>query len=247
MSKIQGAVLAASALFLAASAAPVLARPGGWNGPGWNGPGWNGPGWGGPGWGSPLDTRLPPNRRFEDSREGRIEASHFVAEGDAAVALGHGPVSVTSQSAQDDFMAGSDRAVYEAAVVDQLVKAGYDTTHADSEGGQVTELRISRDVLVPAEVKRSPVSGSAAMEVGTRGSAYGLAVNVDMTKPRTALVNTRLEARIVDKASGKVLWEGRAEVATRDGDEKWSGHAIASRLSEALFDNFPRPDSPPRG
>ena len=234
MSKIEAAVLTACALLV--SITPAAARPGGWGGSGWGNSGWSGGGR------SPIDSRFPDRNRYDDSREGRVEASHFVVEGDAAAALGHGPVRIVSESGEQDYMAGPDRAVYEAAVIDQLVKAGYDTTQAAPEGGQVAELRIVRDVLVPAEVKRNPVSGTAAMEVGTRGSAYGLAVAVDMTKPRTALVSTRMEARILDQASGKVLWEGRAEIATRDGDDKWSGNAIASKLTEAMFDNFPRPE-----
>ena len=35
------------------------------------------------------------------------------------------------------------------------------------------------------------------------------------------------------------VWEGRAEMATRDGDSRWDQQAIAARLAEALFDGFP--------
>jgi hypothetical protein len=79
-----------------------------------------------------------------------------------------------------------------------------------------------------------------AVSVGNRGTAYGMAVNVDLTKPLPPLVSTKLEARIRDRATNAVLWEGRAEVATREGDEKWGDQAIAARLAEALFDGFPR-------
>ena len=65
-------------------------------------------------------------------------------------------------------------------------------------------------------------------------------LTVDLSKPLPPLVSTRLEARIRDRATNAVLWEGRAEVATRDGDEKWSEQDIAARLAEALFDGFPR-------
>jgi hypothetical protein len=78
-----------------------------------------------------------------------------------------------------------------------------------------------------------------AMSVGNRGTAYGMAVAIDLTKPLPPLVSTRLEARIRDRATGKVLWEGRAEVATREGDKDWSEQDIATRLAEALFDGFP--------
>jgi hypothetical protein len=80
------------------------------------------------------------------------------------------------------------------------------------------------------------------MGISNRGSAYGLAVNVDLTKPRTALIGTRLDTRIVDKTSGKVLWEGYATIATREGDDKWPDYRIAGKLASALFDGFPKAD-----
>jgi len=40
-----------------------------------------------------------------------------------------------------------------------------------------------------------------------------------------------------------VLWEGRATIATRDGDDKWGDQAIATKLAEALFRRFPASDA----
>lgn len=257
--RISLAVTAAStlgALILTALPGPLLARPGGWGGPGWGG-GYGG--YGGYG-GSLLDSRARSFSR-SDPREGRVQVSRFIAADAPADALGHGAVAVTSLAAANrdgpvgdgpvgdgplrggaqDYLAHNARAPFEAAVVDRLIAVGYDTIHADPAGGQLAEVRVSREVLVPAEVKRSPVSGTAAMEVGTRGSAYGLGINVDMTKPRTALLSTRLDARIKDRATGKVLWEGHSQIATREGDDKWNDGAIASRLAEALFDDFRHP------
>ncbi|MCC6826983.1 MAG: hypothetical protein IT550_01975 [Novosphingobium sp.] len=229
------ASLAAATALIAST--PALARPGDWDGPNWDGSNRDGRNWGGSDW----NRRAPASRTAPDrSREGRIDVSRFVAEGDAARALGHGPVAVTSQSDGQNFVGPSERAPYEAAIVDQLVKAGYDTAHADPAGGQTVELRLVRSVAQPGEAPHKPVSGTAAMEVGTRGTAYGLAVNVDLSKPLPPLLSTRLEARIRDHASGTVLWEGRADIATREGDARWGEQAIAARLAEALFDGFPR-------
>jgi hypothetical protein len=214
-------------LALVAGSAPALARPGGWGTPSWGSPRWD----------SGPST---PRHEADRSGEGRVTVDRFIGEGDAAAALGHGAIAVTSQSGNDDYVGLADRAAYEAAVVDRLVHAGYDTARAQADGGQVAELRVLRTELQPAEAKRKPVSGQAAMEVSNRGTAYGLAVNVDLTKPLPPLVSTRLEARIRDRASGKVLWEGRADIATREGDARWSDQAIAARLAEALFDGFPR-------
>jgi len=241
---------------LAAIPAISLARPGDW-------PHDRGNGWGGSGWergfdgGSALDSRARTSSR--DPREGRVQVSRFIVQDTSADMLGHGAVAVTSLSEQtapaaaanrpfdagpdgtQDYLAQNARASFEAAVVDRLVAVGYDTIHADPTGGQLAEVRVSREVLSPAEIKRKPVSGAAAVEVGTRGSAYGLGVNVDMSKPRRALLSTRLDARIKDRASGKILWEGHSQIATRDGDDKWTDGAIATRLAEALFDDFRKP------
>jgi hypothetical protein len=106
-------------------------------------------------------------------------------------------------------------------------------------GGQLAELRVTRTVVQGPEERHKPVSGEMAMSVGNHGSAYGMAVNVDLTKPLPLLVSTRLEARIRDRATNKVLWEGRAEVATREGGKGWNEQDIAARLAAALFDGFP--------
>lgn len=232
---LTGAALALAGLV--AAAGPAVARPGGWSdpyGPGLGG-GWGAGGWGDSAWDSPRSAA-----RGADPREGRVEVSRFVNAGPESAGLGKGAIAVGSTSGDSDFMAYSRRSTFEAAVVDKLIAQGYDTQHADAPGHQSASVRISRSVLVPAEEKRSPVSGWAAMAVGSRGSAYGLAVNVDMTKPRTALVQTRMDVRIADPASGAVLWEGYATIATREGDDKWDDTHIAGKLAEALFDSFPQ-------
>ena len=209
----------------------ALARPGRWDGP-----------MGGSDWSGAYQNRSAASslEARHRSNEGRIEVSRFVAEGKADE-LGHGPIAVSSNSAGGEFTDSSERAPFEAAVIDQLVHAGYDTTRPDPQAGQLAELHVTHTEIEPAERRRSPVSGEAALEVGTRGTAYGLALNVDLTKPLPPLVSTRLEARIRDKATGQVLWEGRADVATREGDEHWTSQEVADKLAEALFDNFPKP------
>lgn len=206
-------------------------------------PGW-GPGWGdrwGSRWDDPLLSPSSPSRAG-DAREGKVEVSRFVAQVPQAQELGHGPVSVESENGDGPWIEPTVRRTFEAAVVDALVGAGYDTLHADVPQAQLTKVKVSRMVLVPAEEKRSPVSGTAAVGVSNYGTSYGLGINVDLTKPRTALVSTRLDARILDKASGTVLWEGYATIATRESDKDWSDGLIAAKLAKALFDEFPKAD-----
>ncbi len=249
MHTLKAAILASGMVLSLATlgaASSVQAQPG-W-GSRWGGG--YGSGWGGGygGWGDPLmggPVSSPYRNDSKDPREGRVEVSRFVAQGPEAGELGHGAVVVTSESGDGPWVAGPERARYEAAIVDALVGAGYDTQAKADNGGQDVELKITRQVLTPAEEKRSPVSGTAAMGVSNRGSAYGLAVNVDLSKPRSALINTRLDTRIVDKVSGKVLWEGYASIATREGDNNWPDDRIAGKLASALFDGFPKADPVP--
>ncbi|MCJ1962584.1 DUF4136 domain-containing protein [Novosphingobium mangrovi (ex Hu et al. 2023)] len=230
----------ASALLIS----PALAQPG-WGSRygGWGGYGGYG-GWRGPGWSGPIAPMAPrSSHREKDPRDGRVQVSRFVRADTLAEALGHGPIKVVT-TAQDngpegDWVDPSERARFEAAVVNSLVNAGYDTLNTTGPDTQVAALTIRQRVLVPAEMDHKPVSGAAAVSVGTLGTAYGLSVNVDMSKPRTALVSTRLELTIRDRAEGKVLWEGKAEMATYEGDEDWSEAAIATRLADALLDRFP--------
>lgn len=170
------------------------------------------------------------------SQEGKVEVTRFLAEGTAAQALGHGTIAVATEA--DRLASDVERATYEAAVIDQLAGAGYNTA-TPGDGGQVVELTVRHAEIAPAEVKRKPVSGEMAVGVSNHGSYQALGLNIDLSKPRKALLSTRLEARIRDKATGAVLWEGRADIATREGDSKWTDQAIAARLAEALFAGFP--------
>jgi len=219
-----------SACLIVGLAFPAAARPGGWDGPGWGRSAWDSPG---------SIGRRPLREAPDRSREGKVSVNRFIAES-AAQVLGHGEIALSPAGAFPQVEGVQvSRAAYEAALVDRLVHAGYDTTQVQPSGGQTAELRVTRTVIQPAEAPRKPVSGQAEMSVGTGGTGYGLALAVDLSKPLPPLVSTRLETRIRDRATGKVLWEGRAEVATREGDARWSDQAIAASLAEALFDGFP--------
>jgi hypothetical protein len=209
---------------------PVAAQRGGWGG-----------GWGGPGWGmmGPPGGYYGPDRGGRDPREGKVEATTFVASSPNVGALGHGPIALAS--GPGSMGSGMEDATFESALVDQLAKAGYRTDAAGAAGGQVVEYVISHDVVRPEEPPHNPVSGEVALGAGNRGSAVGLGVDIDLSKPLKTLVATRLEARIRDSATNELLWEGRARVITREGDKHWTGQALATGLAAALFKGFPRP------
>lgn len=229
MRKISLSAAGLIALVLVSSVAS--ARPGGWSEREWGNSRW--------------DTPRSEPGRGRDDREGKVDAASFVADGEAARALGHGSIAI--ELAPQPSLKDVTGAAYEAAVIDQMVQAGYDTSGAPGSENQVVELRVTRDVLVAAEGKRNPVSGEMAVGVSNRGTSTGVALNLDFSKPKKALVSTRMEARIRDKASGAVLWEGRADIATRDGDSDWGDQAIATRLAEELFKRFPGSTERPYG
>lgn len=221
--KIPPTCLGTALLAILAIAAPAHAQPG------WGGMGGYGGGWGG--FGGASRYQAP-----RDDREGRVDAERFLADG-AIPALGHG--RITLRTMPGTTASDREQATFEAAVVDQLAKAGYDTTGPDNEGGQIVEITVVRDQLEPAEEKRNPISGSATMGVSNRGSMMGLSLAYDATKPRGALVMTNMEIRIRDRATGKALYEARARIATREGTKAASDDAVSVRLAGALFERFP--------
>lgn len=220
--------LALLGALMAVAASPALARPGGAN--------WGGPGWGGAGMGGAM---APARAGASDrSREGVVEVNRFLA-GEAA-GLGHGTITIAPPLPGDaEGEEDPSLPAFEAATLDRLAAQGYQTATALGSAGQLVEVRVSRSVVQPEETERKPVSGEMSMGVSNRGSMMGMALNVDLSKPLKALVATRLEARIRDRASGAVLWEGRAETRTREGDDRWSGSQLATHLAAALFDDFP--------
>ena len=219
-------VLSLSLSFLAA---PALARPGGWGGGGWGG--------------DPYGRHWPTSSALERSRasgpaEGKVEISRFVAENIDLAQLGNGTITVTAAPLGENAEERELR-TYESAVTDRLAQVGYQTATTADAATQLAEVRVTHATVVPEEAPHRPVSGAMEVGVSNRGSGVGMAINIDLTKPLKALISTRLDARIRDKASGKVLWEGRADIITREGSTRWNDNAIAARLAKALFDGFP--------
>ncbi len=128
--------------------------------------------------------------------------------------------------------------VYEAAVIDQLARKGYDVADA-ANPQQLVEIAISHDVVVPEEAPHRPVSGEVSIGVSNRGFGYGGAIAIDLTKPRKAIMATRLDVRIRDKVTARVLWEGYAQGQSRLSESGLDNGRIAARLSGALFARFP--------
>ncbi len=219
-------ITAASLLALTGSA--LLARPGGFGGPGW------GPE---PRWSSSPSRTAP-------SLEGSIDVARFRAEGVDPAAIAKGAIAVIAMPSgpaegPGEMPDARFTATFAAAVEGQLVNSGYRIVPGADAGDQIAEVRIVRVEAVPAEEKHKPLSGSMTMGVSNRGSMMGMALQYDGSKPRPALIATRLETRVRDRVTGQVLWEGRAQLYSRDGDERWNDDRIAARLAAALFAGYP--------
>ena len=217
-----GSIFAAA--FLALGTTPLTAQPAEWDGPpmGPTGPGYD------PG---PVPSRLYP-------REGRVQVATFVASTPGAAALGHGSIVISPNTGPNALEDGP----FEAALADQLVKAGYRTDAPSGGPGQAIEFVVSHELVQPPDPPHSPVVGGVSLGAGSRGwSGVGVGIGIDLSKPRGPLVATRLEARIRDAGTHELLWQGRAEVLSREGDRHWTERDIATHLTTALFRSFPRP------
>lgn len=198
-----------------------------------------------PGWGGPyMQPMFPPDYGpaygGRDPREGQIQTATFVASSGNVGELGHGSIVLAGSVANE--AGGSYDGNFEAALIDQLAKAGYRTDGQPGGSAQSIEFAVHHDVMQPPEPPHNPVGGEVSAGVGSHGwGGVGLGLNIDLSKPRGALVATRLEARIRDSATHELLWQGRAQVVTRDRDKHWTPQTIASRLTAALFKGFPKP------
>lgn len=189
-------------------------------------------------WGPVEPAPGPSRRKVTDNREGKVDVASFVAPDIDVSSLGHGHIGVGAMPGDNDI-SSLKSASFEAAVVDQLANVGYETAVPDPNGGHLAEVRMIRSVVLPKEPPRKPVSGETTIGASNHGNYLGMAVAVDLSKPAEALISTRLMVRIIDRASGKALWEGRADIVTHEGDARWADQAIATRLAAELFKDFP--------
>lgn len=193
-------------------------------------------GWGGQWYGPPPSYMEPPGAR--DPREGKVQVQTFAASTPAVAALGHGPIAINS--GRD----GPDEGPFEVAIADQLTRAGY---QVGAPGvGQALDFVVTRHVIQPPEPPHSPVHGGVEVGVGGGGgrhygSGMGVGIAIDLSKPLSALISTEIEVRIQDATTHELLWQGRAEVLSREADKHWRPDAVTARLTAGLFRNFPRP------
>lgn len=163
---------------------------------------------------------------------GPVEVTRFHT-GEAGL-LGKGGIAVEPAPGSD--ASSLEWQTYRGAVMHELQHIGYSEAPAGG-GGQVALMRITR--TTQQLDGRSPVSVGVGGSAGSYGSGVGVGVGIDLSPRPKAQVDTELAVSIRERASGKVLWEGRAQFAVGSGSPLATTALAAPKMSQALFFDFP--------
>lgn len=163
---------------------------------------------------------------------GPVQVTRFHT-GEAGL-LGKGGISVEPAPGSD--ASSLEWQTYRGAVMHELQHIGYSEAPA-GRGGQVALMRISR-TSQPLDGS-SPVSGGVGGSTGSYGTGVGVGVGINLSPRPKAQVDTELAVSIRERASGKVLWEGRAQFTVGSGSPLATTALAAPKMSQALFFDFP--------
>lgn len=164
---------------------------------------------------------------------GPVQVTRFHT-GEAGL-LGKGGISVEPAPGSD---ANSlEWQTYRGAVMHELQHIGYSEAPAGS-GGQVALMRITQ-TSQQLDGGSSPVSVGIGGSTGSYGTGVGVGVGINLSPRPKALVDTELAVSIRERASGKVLWEGRAQFTVGSGSPLATTALAAPKMSQALFFDFP--------
>lgn len=164
---------------------------------------------------------------------GPVEVTRFHLPDTSA--LGRGPIAVEPAPGVDGQ--SLEFRSYAAAVARQLVLVGY-AEQVAGPGEQVAQVRVERRTLLP-ERRESPVSVGIGGSTGSYGSGLGVGIGLNLSGPPPEEVATDLAVTIRQRATGTVLWEGRASFTVRASSPLADTQLGAAKLAEALFKGFP--------
>ena len=150
--------------------------------------------------------------------------------------LGHGTISVETALGMDNN--SLEFRSYAAAVARELVRNGYSEMVAGGSSQQVALVHISRRTLQPAR-SENPVSVGVGGSTGSYGSGVGVGIGLNLSGPPPEQVETLLAVTIKDRATGTVLWEGRASFSVKASSPLADTQLGAPKMAEALFQGFP--------
>lgn len=165
---------------------------------------------------------------------GPVEVTRFHVED--VTPLGKGTIAVVPAPGADP--ASLEWQTYRGAVLHQLVRVGYGEASATASN-QVALVKVTRTSLMSDGTQGSPVSVGVGGSAGSYGSGVGLGVGINLSPGARNRVITDLAVSIQERASGKVLWEGRASFTVGSGSPLADTGLAAPKLAEALFLNFP--------
>lgn len=163
-----------------------------------------------------------------------VEVTRFHTP-DSVAGLGRGAVTVAAAPGSDGQ--SLELQPWLDAVGRELATLGFGaaTPHA---ADRIAEVRLERRTE-RIERSRGPVSVGVGGATGGWNSGVGLGVGFNLGGGPKARTFTRLSVTIRDRASGRALWEGRAENVESARDRRASSDLAAPRLAHALFTGFP--------
>lgn len=165
---------------------------------------------------------------------GPVEVTRFHAADIAP--LGQGTIRVAPAQGQTETMEWRS---FAGAVARELTRVGYkELLPGETKSRQVALMRLERMRYQPSR-DGSPVSVGVGGSTGSFGSGVGVGVGFDLSGPPPEQVETRMDVTIVDAASGKHLWEGRARFTVRASSPLAQTSLGSAKMAEALFKGFP--------
>jgi hypothetical protein len=132
---------------------------------------------------------------------------------------------------------GPEDATYRAAVVAELLTLGF--KQATTAARYRMTIDYSRDERAAAP-RRSPVTIGIGGGTGGYGGGVGLGASFGLggNKSRTDII-MRINVRMVERAGGATVWEGRAETVAPSSSPAAQPGLAAQKLASALFRGFP--------
>lgn len=160
----------------------------------------------------------------------RFHLGQPIARGEIAV-----EPFITEDPASPEFRTYAD------AVGRQLARLGWTVVDAPGRSEQVALVGIEQGSY-RTPPSRSPVSVGVGGGTGGYGSGVGVGVGVGFNLgggKSHKLTGTTLQVRIKRRSDGTVFWEGHSDAEARADRPEGQPNAIADRLAEALFRDFP--------
>jgi hypothetical protein len=184
---------------------------------------------------SVLATPMLPGQ----ARAEPVTVTRFIAA-DAALVPPHGTFAVTTPAGVDP--AALEWRPWIDAITRELAARGFALAVAATPDAPppdlVAEVRVDRQTG-HVDRTRPPVSVGMAGETGSWHSGFGLGIGFSLGGSPRDLVTTHLVVTLRDRASGRPLWEARAENTENARGKRGGVDIAAPRLAQAVFTGFP--------